>query len=437
MAKLQRVEFTKAMKKDYTLLLPNMCELTFKLVKEIFVNLGYKAALLTNESPRVLSTGLKYVHNDMCYPAQLVIGQFIDAVQHCGYDSHKVALVITQTGGGCRASNYIYLLRKALVNAHLAYIPVISLSTLEKNSGFKFTTKMIMQAFAGIVYGDLISLLSSQVRPYEIHHGQTNEVADKWIQTLSHKFKNNRGYIGYSMKHNIIEMTRDFARIPYKNTNKIKVGVVGEIYIKFSPLGNNHLQEMLEEQGCEVMIPSLLGFFMYGLENAKWDYRYYGGFARWKKKVINAPLLKIAETLEAMVFKNVAATSDRFAVPLGFAHMKTLAHSIIDKGVKMGEGWLLSSEVLELDELGYSNVVCAQPFGCLANHIVAKGMIRSIAKVAPDINIVPIDYDPSSTRVNQENRIKLMLAIAQENLDKKVSIDEGRKKANESIADLA
>lgn len=437
MAELKRVEFTKEMKKDYTLLLPTMVPNTFEIIREAFINLGYKADLLVNESSNVLRTGLKYVHNDMCYPAQLVIGQLIDAVQHCGYDAHKVALVITQTGGGCRASNYIHLLRKALVNAHMEYIPVISLSNIEKNSGFKFTTKMIMQAFAGLVYGDLINLLSSQVRPYEVTKGETDNVVKKWREILVEKFKHNKGYFGYAMSHNVTQLTKDFAAIPVTDEPKIKVGVVGEIYIKFSPLGNNHLQEMLEEQGCEVMIPSLLGFFMYGLENAKWDYKYYGGFARWKKKMINTPLLKIAEALESSIYKNVAKTSNRFNVPQGFKHMKTLSSAIIDKGVKMGEGWLLSSEVLELDELGYSNVVCAQPFGCLPNHIVAKGMIRSIAEINSDINIVPIDYDPSSTRVNQENRIKLMLAIAKEKLENRIDIKEGRKEDEEPVANRA
>ncbi|MGD1816550.1 MAG: 2-hydroxyglutaryl-CoA dehydratase [Pleomorphochaeta sp.] len=417
-----RVIFTKKMKKDYTLLLPQMLPIHFEIIKEVFTNNGYKAELLTNEGPSVIQEGLKYVHNDMCYPAQLVIGQMLDAINSGKYDKHKIALVITQTGGGCRASNYIFLLRKALERANLEYIPVISLSFgLEKNPGFKLTPRIILQAFAGIVYGDLLTLLSNQTRPYEINKGETEAIVNKWIDLLSNKFKNNSGYIGWAMKRNLMGITKDFTNIPINKTNKIKVGIVGEIFIKFAPLGNNHLQDFLEEQGCEVMIPSLLGFFLYGMENAKYDIRYYGGF----KRIVSYPIRKlgltIIEAFENMIYKNVNRVTDKFTLPKGFAHMKSLCNGIIDHGVKMGEGWLLTSEMLELSELGYKNIICAQPFGCLPNHIAGKGMIRSISERAKDTNIVPIDYDPSATKVNQENRIKLMLSIAKENMEKSIN----------------
>lgn len=414
-----RVVFTKQMKKDYTLLLPQMLPIHFEIIKEVFTNNGYKAELLTNEGPSVIQEGLKYVHNDMCYPAQLVIGQMLDAINSGKYDKHKIALIITQTGGGCRASNYIFLLRKALERANMAYVPVISLSFgLEKNPGFKLTNRIILQGFAGIVYGDLLSLLSNQTRPYEINKGETNELVQKWIHILSDKFKNNKGYIGYAMKNNLIRIAKDFNNIELNDEKKIKVGIVGEIFIKFAPLGNNHLQDFLEEQGCEVMVPSLLGFFLYGMENAKYDKQYYGGF----KRIMSYPLkkigLNIVETFENMTYKNVNKVTQKFILPKGFAHMKSLCNGIIDHGVKMGEGWLLTSEMLELSELGYKNIICAQPFGCLPNHIAGKGMIRSVSERAKDTNIVPIDYDPSATSVNQENRIKLMLSIAKENMDK-------------------
>lgn len=414
-----RVVFTKQMKKDYTLLLPQMLPIHFEIIKEVFTNNGYKAELLTNEGPSVIQEGLKYVHNDMCYPAQLVIGQMLDAINSGKYDKHKIALIITQTGGGCRASNYIFLLRKALERANMDYVPVISLSFgLEKNPGFKLTNRIILQGFAGIVYGDLLSLLSNQTRPYEINKGETNELVQKWIHILSDKFKNNKGYIGYAMKNNLIRIAKDFNNIELNDEKKIKVGIVGEIFIKFAPLGNNHLQDFLEEQGCEVMVPSLLGFFLYGMENAKYDKQYYGGF----KRIMSYPLkkigLNIVETFENMTYKNVNKVTQKFILPKGFAHMKSLCNGIIDHGVKMGEGWLLTSEMLELSELGYKNIICAQPFGCLPNHIAGKGMIRSVSERAKDTNIVPIDYDPSATSVNQENRIKLMLSIAKENMDK-------------------
>ncbi len=414
-----RVIFTKQMKKDYTLLLPQMLPIHFEIIKEVFTNNGYKAELLTNEGPSVIQEGLKYVHNDMCYPAQLVIGQMLDAINSGKYDKHKIALIITQTGGGCRASNYIFLLRKALERANMAYVPVISLSFgLEKNPGFKLTNRIILQGFAGIVYGDLLSLLSNQTRPYEINKGETNELVQKWINILSDKFKNNKGYIGYAMKNNLIRIAKDFNNIELNDEKKIKVGIVGEIFIKFAPLGNNHLQDFLEDQGCEVMIPSLLGFFLYGMENAKYDKQYYGGFKRIMSYPIKKIGLNIVETFENMTYKNVNKVTQKFILPKGFAHMKSLCNGIIDHGVKMGEGWLLTSEMLELSELGYKNIICAQPFGCLPNHIAGKGMIRSVSERAKDTNIVPIDYDPSATSVNQENRIKLMLSIAKENMEK-------------------
>lgn len=418
MKKSKNVLFTKEMKKDYTLLIPQMLPIHFEIIREVFTNHGYKSVLLTNEGPSVIQEGLKYVHNDMCYPAQLVIGQMLDAINSGEYDKHKIALVITQTGGGCRASNYIYLLRKALESAHLSFVPVISASFgLEKHPGFRITPMLLLQAFAGVVYGDLLSLLSNQTRPYEINKGESNELVQKWIKILSHKFANNSGYIGFAMKNNLMKITEDFANIELKKEDKIRVGIVGEIFIKFSALGNNHLQDFLEDQGCEVMIPSLLGFFLYGLENAKYDLKYYGGAKRFFTYPFKKLLLKIIESFESMIYKNVNRVTDKFILPKGFAHMKGLCKGILDYGVKMGEGWLLTSEMLELSSLGYKNIICAQPFGCLPNHIAGKGMIRSISERAKDTNIVPIDYDPSATKVNQENRIKLMLSIAKENLE--------------------
>lgn len=414
-----RVLFTKQMKKTHTLLLPQMLPVHFTIIRQVFINHGYKAELLTNEGPNVIQEGLKYVHNDMCYPAQLVIGQMIDAVKSGKYDKHKVALVITQTGGGCRASNYIYLLRKALEKAEMAYIPVISLSIgLEKNPGFKLKPFLLLQSFAGIIYGDLLTLLSNQTRPYEVNKGETNNLIKKWVDIISNKFLDNHGYIGWAMKRNIIDITKDFSKIELNDEKKIRVGIVGEIFIKYAPLGNNHLQDFLESQDCEVMVPSLLSFFLYSLENAKYDDHYYGGLKRRKNFRKNNFFIKIIETFEHMIYKNVSDITDKFILPKGFSHMKTLCEGIIDHGVKMGEGWLLTSEMIELSELGYKNIVCAQPFGCLPNHIVAKGMIRSVTERVKDTNIVPIDYDPSATKVNQENRIKLMLSIAKENIKK-------------------
>ena len=260
------VLFTKAMKKDYTILIPNMSPIHFNIAKEVFVNHGYKVVLLDNQGPNVIREGLRYVHNDICYPAQLVIGQLIDAVKHGGYDKNKVALVITQTGGGCRASNYLFLLRKALERCRLSQIPVISLNLkgMEKNPGFKLTLFMLLQAYSAFVYGDLLMALSNQVRPYEIVPGTADALVDKWTEYLSSRFKKNRGYIGWAMKRNLEKIASEFAAIDIRKEKKIKVGIVGEIYMKYSPLGNNNLQKYLEEQGCEVMMPSMMGFLYYG-----------------------------------------------------------------------------------------------------------------------------------------------------------------------------
>ena len=408
--------FTKAMKKDYTILIPNMSPVHFNIAKEVFANHGYKVVLLENQGPNVIREGLRYVHNDICYPAQLVIGQLIDAVKHGNFDTNKIALVITQTGGGCRASNYLFLLRKALQKCQLSHIPVISLNLkgMEKNPGFKLTFFMLLQAYSAFVYGDLLMALSNQVRPYEVNKGEADALVKTWTSYLSERFAHNRGYIGYAMKRNLNEICRQFAAIETRKETKIKVGIVGEIYMKYSPLGNNNLQAYLEGQGCEVMVPSMMGFLYYGADNAIIDRSYYGG--RRISSVITQLVLKQLFKVENMA-REAMQKSGRFTVPIPYTEMKQLNDGLIDFGVKMGEGWLLTAEMLDLVHAGYTNIVCTQPFGCLPNHICAKGMIRAVTERAPEANIVPIDYDPSATHVNQENRIKLMLSIAKENLD--------------------
>lgn len=410
------VIFTKAMKKEYTILIPNMSPVHFTLVKEVFINHGYKAILLENQGPNVIREGLRYVHNDICYPAQLVIGQLIDALKSGLYDVDKTALVISQTGGGCRASNYIFLLRKALKRCGMEQIPVISLNFkgMEKNPGMKLTPLMLLQAYAGFIYGDLLMTLSNQTRPYEVTKGESNALVDKWIAYLSKKFANNSGYIGWAMKRNLNTIAQEFAQIKLNKVEKIKVGIVGEIYMKYAPLGNNNLQQFLEDQGCEVMVPSMMGFLYYGSDNAIMDRKYYGG--RFFSSHFTQFLMKLLFMVEKMSLDAIRKQGC-FTVPSTYLEMKKLNEGILDYGVKMGEGWLLTAEMLELVHTGYKNIVCTQPFGCLPNHICAKGMIRTVTEKAPDANIVPIDYDPSATHVNQENRIKLMLAIAKEKLE--------------------
>ncbi len=408
-----RVEFTKEMR-DYTLLAPNMANIHFSLLVNIFGQYGYNVKLLKNDGRAVVDEGLKYVHNDTCYPALLVIGQLIDALNSGEYDPNKTGLLITQSGGGCRASNYIHLLRKALKKAGYPQVPVISLnlSGLEKNSGFKIKLSMALKMLSAVIYGDHIMLLKNQVEPYEINKGETERLTQKWIDDISENLKNGKGYSHFAIKKALPEITKSFAQIPVKKVDKVKVGVVGEIYVKYSPLANNHLEEFLFDQGCEVMVPGLLGFINFKVDNRLEDIKLYGGNP-FKKIAMQIAMWYLAKTEKNL--NDAARAYGDFTVPAPYAHLKEVCTKIIGAGCKMGEGWLLTAEMMELIESGYGNIVCTQPFGCLPNHIVGKGMIRKLKELYPQSNIVPIDYDPGATRVNQENRIRLMLAVAGEN----------------------
>ncbi len=409
-----RVEFTKEMK-DYTILAPNMLEIHFSLLINVFGQYGYNVELLRNDGRAVVDEGLKYVHNDTCYPALLVIGQLIDALNSGKYDPDKTALLITQSGGGCRASNYIHLLRKALKKAGYPQVPVISLnlSGLEKNSGFKIRLSMALKMLSSVIYGDLIMLLKNQIEPYEVNKGETEKLTQKWIADISADFEKGKGYSFFEIKRNLPKITKTFAAIPVdRSVNKTKVGVVGEIYVKYSPLANNHLEEFLASQDCEVMVPGLLGFINFKVDNRLEDIKLYGGNP-FKKIAMQIAMWYLSKT-EANLLNAARAYGD-FNIPAPYAHIKEICTKIIGAGCKMGEGWLLTAEMMELIESGYGNIVCAQPFGCLPNHIVGKGMIRKLKELYPESNIVPVDYDPGATKVNQENRIRLMLAVAGEN----------------------
>jgi predicted nucleotide-binding protein (sugar kinase/HSP70/actin superfamily) len=417
------IEFTKEMKNEYTILVPNMLPIHFEMLKHVFCSHGYNMVVLENEGPSVVEEGLKLVHNDTCYPALLVIGQLIDALKSGKYDVNKTALMITQTGGGCRASNYIHLLRKALIKAGFEQVPVISLnaSGLEKHSGFKLTLPLLRKAVAVVAYGDLLMLLNNQVKPYEINKGESKALVEKWVKKVSDKLAANKGYTFDELNKNINEIVKSFSEIPINKTPKVKVGVVGEIYVKYSSLGNNQLEEFLYNEDCEVMVPGLMGFLMYCVENGIIDTALYGGNIIKSKisEKINEYLSKIEETVN-----NAVAKYECFVAPTGFKHLKHLGEKVINLGSKMGEGWLLPAEIMELIQLGYENIICTQPFGCLPNHIIGKGLIRKIKGIHENANIVPIDYDPSATKVNQENRIKLMLSVAKEKLQTEIMLEE-------------
>ena len=417
--KTGRILFTKEMKEEYTILCPMMLPIHFELMVDVFRNCGYKMELLTTSGPNIVQEGLKYVHNDTCYPALLVIGQFIDALKSGKYDVDKTALIITQTGGGCRASNYIHLLRKALRKAGLEHVPVISLnlSGLEHNPGFQITLPMIRKLVAAVVYGDMLMLLNNQVKPYEVEKGASERMVQDWTKKLSTQFRKGEGYSSKAEQENLKQIVKDFAGIPVNKTPKVRVGIVGEIYVKYAAFANNHLEDFLAEQDCEVNVPGLMGFVLFKIDNRLEDIKLYGGNPA-KYAVVNT-LMNYVTKLETMLIDTVK-TQPCFQPPTPYRRIKELVKGVIGYGDKMGEGWLLTAEMLELTEAGYENIVCAQPFGCLPNHICGKGMIRRIKEVDDRANIVPIDYDPSATRVNQENRIKLMLAVAKENLAKKL-----------------
>ncbi len=407
-----RVLFTREMKKDYTILVPTMLPIHFKLMLNILREYGYKCELLENTGKSVVDAGLRNVHNDTCYPALLVIGQMIDALESGKYDLHKVALMISQTGGGCRASNYIHLLRKALHKAGMGYIPVISLSVgnMESNPGFSLTPVMLDKIFYAITYGDLLMLLHNQCRPYEVEPGSSEALVDRWAARLTEEMRG-RGLVRYrQVKANYREIIRDFAALPRQGSPKTRVGIVGEIYVKFSPLGNNNLEDFLLSEGAEAVVPGLMDFCLYCVYNLLMDHKLYGLHTKLRHKVFEF----IYRFLIKKQWDVIEAVEEEGTFRPGgyFPHTVDLTKGYIGHGVKMGEGWLLTAEMLELIEQGTCNIVCTQPFGCLPNHIVGKGMMRLIKERNPQANIVAVDYDPGATRINQENRIKLMLANA-------------------------
>ena len=410
-----RVEFTKQMKKDYTILFPNMLDIHFRILKKVFQSYGFKVDMLTESGRAIVDEGLKYVHNDTCYPALLTIGQMMHALKSGKYDINKTALMMTQTGGGCRASNYIHLIRKALKSAGMAHIPVISvnISGLEKNSGFQITLPMLRRALGALTYGDLLMLLSNQLRPYEVKKGSVDALVRKWVDTISEMFDNKQGFSRKEMKIIMAKIVKSFDKIEIERRPIPRVGIVGEIYVKYSAFANNHLERFLAGEGCEVMVPGLMAFLLFKVDNRIEDIGLYGG-SKIKKGVITF-LYNFLEDFESLLINSVK-NNPRYIAPAPYKHLKELVTPLIGRGCKMGEGWLLTAEMVELIESGYPNIVCAQPFGCLPNHIVGKGMVRRITELWPQANIVPVDYDPGATEVNQENRIKLMLSIARENL---------------------
>ncbi len=433
---LNYIPFTKEMKKEYTILIPTMLPMHFKLIISVLQTYGYKCDLLESSGPSVTEAGLKYVHNDTCYPAILVIGQFIDALKSGKYDPHKVALILFQTGGGCRASNYISLLRKALAKAGYDYVPVISFSLvgIEKHPGFKLNLSKLHGMMYALLYGDLLMTLVNQCRTFEINKGQAQALADRWVERLGAELGSGSRISYRKIKSNYRKILNDFADIPVKPYNAVKVGVVGEIFVKYSPLGNNNLEQFLVDEGAEVVVPGLLDFMLYCVYNNVVEYNIRGD-SFWTSRMSKIAYDFLCKKKNDII--DIMAEHGRFTPFSHFEDTVKMPDGFIGIGTKMGEGWLLTAEMLELGHTGVKNIVCTQPFGCLPNHICGKGMMKPIKEHNPDINIVAIDYDAGATRVNQENRLKLMLANARENLERESHQDTEFREAGKTQSGAA
>ena len=406
------IPFTKEMKKEYTILMPTMLPRHFELIGSVLGTYGYKMELLKTAGQKVVDAGLRYVHNDACYPAVLVIGQFLEAITSGRYDPHKVALILFQTGGGCRASNYISLLRKALARAGYDYVPVISFSLagLEHHPGFTLGVSEYHGMAYAVLYGDLLLTLVNQTKPYEVRKGDAEALAERWTARLGGELGAGR-HIRYSeVQKTYSRIVADFAAIPKREKETVKVGIVGEIFVKYSPLGNNNLEDFLVSEGAETVVPGLMDFCLYCVYNNINDYRLYR-----RGSVFYMLLCKLAYKFVCDKKRDVCRIIEEdgnFEPLTDFTHTPSLTKGYIGTGTKMGEGWLLTAEMIELSKMGVKNIVCTQPFGCLPNHICGKGMMKLVKEKNPDVNIVAIDYDAGATQVNQVNRLKLMLANA-------------------------
>ena len=410
----ERVIFTENMRKNYTLLCPQMSPIHFDILQPALRAHGYNVTILENDNRSAVDVGLKYVNNDACYPSLIVVGQIMAALLSGQYDVNKVAIMITQTGGGCRATNYINFIRRALEKAGMSQIPVISLSTsgLEKNPGMKYTPQLLISVIQSLVYGDVFMRVLYRTRPYELEPGSANALFDKWNETCKVSVTNGKWS---EFKRNIRNIIHEFDTLPLKDIVKPRVGVVGEILVKFLPAANNYLVDLLESEGAEAVVPDLIDFFMYSSYNANFKSRYLG-FKKSSARVGNI-LIRILEYCrkEARI---AFEQSIRFEPSVPIQKLAEYASPIVSVGNQTGEGWFLTGEMVELIHSGVENIVCAQPFGCLPNHIVGKGVIKELRLQYPNSNIVAIDYDPGASEVNQLNRIKLMLATAAKNFNK-------------------
>ncbi len=413
-ANINRVIFTEEMRREYTILCPQMSPIHFRLLEPALRSCGYRIELLDNDGRESVDVGLKYVNNDACYPSLIVVGQIMNALLSGKYDLTKTAVIITQTGGGCRATNYIGFIRRALEKSGHPEIPVISLnlSGLEKNPGFKLSLQMAIKGMYAVVFGDIFMRCLYRMRPYEITPGSANEMHQKWesecIRFLTQKSPSHHGFARLCR-----QIIRDFDALPIRGIPKPRVGVVGEILVKFMPAANNHLVDLLEAEGAEAVVPDLLDFLFYCFYNSNFKAEELG--MKKRSAALANVGIRFLEWIRATSVREFNR-SRHFTAPPKISALADYAKPIVSLGNQTGEGWFLTGEMLELIHSGVNNIVCTQPFGCLPNHVVGKGVIKELRKRYPLSNIVAIDYDPGASEVNQLNRIKLMLSTAQKNL---------------------
>ena len=412
---INRIEFTKEMKKDYTVLAPQMSPIHFDLLAPAFKCMGINIEILPDATKETIDVGLKYVNNDACYPSLIVVGQMMSAITSGKYDVNKLAVIMSQTGGGCRATNYVGFIRRALSKAGYGQIPVIALSAqgFEKNSGFKISYKVVKRAMQALIYGDVFMRCLYRTRPYEKEKGSANALHEKWKKVCLESLTKTGSNAVF--KKNIQGIVHDFDTLPLLDIKKPRVGIVGEILVKFLPSANNHLVDLLEAEGAEAVMPDLLDFFMYCFYNNNYNYEFLGKTK--KGAIVSNTVIKVLESFRKPA-RDALEKSERFEAPAHIEKLAAYARPIVSIGNQNGEGWFLTGEMIELIKSGAPNIVCAQPFACLPNHIVGKGVIKHLREAYPEANIVAVDYDPGASEVNQVNRIKLMLAAANKNMKK-------------------
>jgi len=419
----ERVKFEVGMKEKHTLLIPQMSPIHFQFLEAGLNRGGYNAIILPAVDKSAIDEGLRYVNNDACYPSIIVVGQIMEALKSGKYDINNTSVMISQTGGGCRATNYIAFIRKALKDAGMEHVPVISASLqgLEKNPGFKVSLDMAQHMVMGVLLGDLLMRVIYKVRPYEKVKGSTNELAEKWFKKCREDLENG-GFKEY--KENIKQIVKDFDNLEIDETiTKPKVGIVGEILVKFHPTANNDIVDLLESEGAEAVMPDLFDFFLYGMYSQKFNREQLAG--KFSSFYISKLSIKVLEFYRGFV-KRALKQSKRFTAPMEIEELAKGAEEHLSIGNQTGEGWFLTAEMIELIHSGVENIVCLQPFACLPNHITGKGMIKELRRAYPNSNIAAIDYDPGASEVNQINRIKLMLSIAFNNLKKEKNKNESK-----------